>query len=38
VGTAVASLVVQAVGPTFFGDEAQIHQRARELYEKEIKE
>jgi sugar/nucleoside kinase (ribokinase family) len=38
VGTAVASLVVQAVGPTFFGDKTQIYQRARELYEKEIKE
>ena len=38
VGTAVASLVVQALGPTFFGDKAQIYQRARELYEKEIKE
>jgi sugar/nucleoside kinase (ribokinase family) len=38
VGTAVASLVVQAVGPTFFGDKTQIYQRARELYDKEIKE
>ena len=38
VGSAAASLVVEAVGPTFFGDRTQIYQRARLLYEKEIKE
>ncbi|MBX5328113.1 MAG: carbohydrate kinase family protein [Candidatus Bathyarchaeota archaeon] len=37
VGAAVASLVVEAPGPTFFGDKEQIYQRARMLYEKEIK-
>jgi sugar/nucleoside kinase (ribokinase family) len=38
VGAAVASLVIEGVGPTFFGDKTQIYQRARELYEKEIKQ
>jgi sugar/nucleoside kinase (ribokinase family) len=38
VGAAVASLVVEGVGPTFFGDREQIIRRARVLYEKEIKE
>jgi len=38
VGSAVASLVVEAVGPTFLGDKAEIYRRARLLYEKEIKE
>jgi sugar/nucleoside kinase (ribokinase family) len=38
VGSAVASLVVEAMGPTFFGDKEMIYQRARLLYEKEIKE
>jgi len=38
VGAAVSSLVVEAVGPTFFGDKETIYQRARALYEKEIKE
>lgn len=37
VGSAVASFVVEAPGPTFFGDKEQIYQRARLLYEKEIK-
>lgn len=37
VGSAAASLVVEAAGPTFFGDKAEIHQRARVLSEKEIK-
>lgn len=37
VGTAVASLVVESLGPTFFGDKETIYQRARSLYEKEIK-
>lgn len=38
VGAAAASFVVQGIGPTFFGDKTQVHQRARELYEKEIKQ
>ena len=38
VGSAAASLVVQAIGPTFLGDKAEIYRRARLIYEKEIKE
>jgi sugar/nucleoside kinase (ribokinase family) len=38
VGSAVASTVVEAPGPTFSVDKAEIYQRARALYEKEIKE
>jgi sugar/nucleoside kinase (ribokinase family) len=34
VGSAVASTVVEGVGPTFFGDENEIRRRARVLYEK----
>lgn len=34
VGSATASTVVEGVGPTFFGDKAEIHRRARTLYEK----
>lgn len=37
VGSASASLVVEGVGPTFFGDKEEIYRRARLLYEKEIK-
>jgi sugar/nucleoside kinase (ribokinase family) len=37
VGSAVASLVVEALGPTFSGDKVEIYRRARVLYEKEIK-
>lgn len=37
VGSAIASFVVEAPGPTFFGDKERIYQRARLLYEKEIK-
>lgn len=37
VGVAAASLVVEGIGPTFLWDKAQVYQRARELYEKEIK-
>jgi sugar/nucleoside kinase (ribokinase family) len=37
VGSAAASLVVEAIGPTFFGDKDEIYRRARVLYEKEIK-
>jgi ribokinase len=38
VGSATASLVIEGVGPTFFGTEEKIRERARFLYEKEIKE
>jgi sugar/nucleoside kinase (ribokinase family) len=37
VGSAAASLVIEGIGPTFFGDKEEIHRRARLLYEKEIK-
>jgi len=37
VGSAAASLVVEVIGPTFFGDKEEIYRRARLLYEKEIK-
>lgn len=37
VGAATASFVVEGIGPTFFGNREQVYQRARELYEKEIK-
>ena len=37
VGSAAASLVVEAADPTFFGDKAEIYRRAHVLYEKEIK-
>jgi sugar/nucleoside kinase (ribokinase family) len=38
VGSAAASVVVEAAGPTFFGDKAEIYRRAHMLYEKEIKQ
>ncbi len=38
VGSAAASLVVEGIGPTNFGDKAEIYRRGRLLYEKEIKE
>jgi len=38
VGSAAASLVVEAAGPTFFGKKEEIYRRARVLYEKEIKQ
>jgi sugar/nucleoside kinase (ribokinase family) len=38
VGAATASLVVEGVGPTFFGTKEEIRRRACFLYEKEIKE
>ena len=37
VGSAAASLVVEGIGPTFFGEKEEIYQRARYVYEKEIK-
>lgn len=38
VGSAVASLVIEGIGPTHFGDIDEIYRRARLLYEKGIKE
>ena len=38
VGSAAASLVVEAVGPTFFGEKEEIYRRANVIYEKEIKQ
>jgi sugar/nucleoside kinase (ribokinase family) len=35
VGSAAASLVVEGIGPTFFGDKEEIYRRARLLHEKE---
>jgi sugar/nucleoside kinase (ribokinase family) len=37
VGSAAASLVVEGIGPTFFGKKEEIYQRASHIYEKEIK-
>ncbi|MEM3581017.1 MAG: PfkB family carbohydrate kinase [Candidatus Bathyarchaeia archaeon] len=37
VGSAVASTVVEGIGPTFFGDKDEIYRRASVLYEKGIK-
>lgn len=37
VGSAAASLVIEGIGPTFFGEKEEIFQRARDIYEKEIK-
>ena len=37
VGSAAASLVVEGIGPTFFGDKNEIYRRAHALHEKEIK-
>jgi ribokinase len=38
VGSAVASLVVEGLGPTYFGEKEEIYQRATSLYEKELKQ
>jgi sugar/nucleoside kinase (ribokinase family) len=38
VGSAVASLVVEGMGPTHFGDRQEIYRRAHVLQEKEIKQ
>jgi len=38
VGSADASFVVEAAGPTFLGEKAEIYRRAHVLYEKEIKQ
>jgi sugar/nucleoside kinase (ribokinase family) len=37
VGSAAASLVVEGIGPTYFGKKEEIYQRAQAVYEKEIK-
>jgi sugar/nucleoside kinase (ribokinase family) len=37
VGSAAASMVIEGVGPTSFGEKEEIYQRARSIYEKEIK-
>jgi sugar/nucleoside kinase (ribokinase family) len=37
VGAAAASLVVEGIGPTYFGKKEEIYQRANSMYEKEIK-
>ncbi len=38
VGSAAASLVVEGVGPTFFGEKEEINRRATAIYEKGIKQ
>ena len=38
VGSAAASLVVEGIGPTFFGEKEEIYRRACSIYEKEIKQ
>ena len=38
VGSAVASFVVEGIGPLSFGDKTQVYERARAVYEKEIKQ
>jgi sugar/nucleoside kinase (ribokinase family) len=38
VGSASASLVVEGLGPTYFGKKEEIYRRAQVLYEKELKQ
>ena len=38
VGSAAASLVIEGIGPTYFGKKELIYQRAKVLYEKELKQ
>lgn len=38
VGSAAASCVVEGIGPTYFGKREEIYQRAKVLYEKELKQ
>jgi sugar/nucleoside kinase (ribokinase family) len=38
VGSAAASLVVEGLGPTYFGKKEEVYQRAKVLYEKELKQ
>jgi sugar/nucleoside kinase (ribokinase family) len=38
VGSAAASLVVEGLGPTYFGEKEEVYRRAQVLYEKELKQ
>jgi sugar/nucleoside kinase (ribokinase family) len=38
VGSAAASVVVEGLGPTYFGEKEEIYRRAQVLYEKELKQ
>jgi len=38
VGSAAASMVVEGIGPTFFGEKEEIYRRATSIYEKGIKQ
>jgi sugar/nucleoside kinase (ribokinase family) len=38
VGSAAASMVVEGLGPTYFGSKDEIYRRAEVLYEKELKQ
>ncbi len=38
VGSAAASMVVEGLGPTYFGNKEEIYRRAQILYEKELKQ
>ncbi len=38
VGSAAASLVVEGIGPTFFGEKEEIYRRASAVYEKETRQ
>jgi sugar/nucleoside kinase (ribokinase family) len=38
VGSATASFVVEGLGPTYFGKKDEVYQRAKFLYEKELKQ
>jgi sugar/nucleoside kinase (ribokinase family) len=38
VGSAAASMVVEGIGSTYFGEKQEILKRAKELYEKELKQ
>jgi sugar/nucleoside kinase (ribokinase family) len=38
VGSAAASMVVEGIGPTCFGKIEEIYLRAKDLYEKELKQ
>jgi sugar/nucleoside kinase (ribokinase family) len=38
VGSAAASVVVEGLGPTYFGTKEEIYRRAKTLYEKELKQ
>jgi len=38
VGSAAASMIVESIGPTYFGKKEDIYQRAHVLYEKELKQ